>query len=158
MDRETNIRSCLDSLNASFDCLEISSVYESEAVGFDGDNFYNLIAVIRTELSISALSSVLKNIEDLHGRDRSGPKFGARTLDIDIVCYGNLVGVHEGIELPRPELYYNAFVMLPMRELASTERDPKTEQTYQQLWDELNSDQKLWKVNFDWPSKLTSQG
>lgn len=148
IDRENNISSCLAHLKASFGEIQLSSVYESEAVGFVGSNFYNLIAAIETNLSLTELSKILKQIEDQHGRDRSGPKFGARSLDIDIVCFNKLVGEHEGIELPRPELYYNAFVLQPMAELNGKGIDPKTGKSYQMLWADSNLDQKLWTVTF----------
>lgn len=150
LDREHNIRSCLDQLAKQFGELKVSPVYESEAVGFNGSHFLNLVVAIETSLSLSKLSQKLKSIEDEHGRDRSGPKFGARTLDIDIVCFDELVGEYDGITLPRPELYYNAFVMLPMAELIPETIDAKEGKPYSELWQEMDSDQKLWQVPFDW--------
>lgn len=146
IDKEQNIRSCLSHLHNAFGELALSSVYESEAVGFEGSNFYNLVAAIETDISLTELSRSLKAMEDAHDRDRSGPKFSGRTLDIDIICFDSLVGIHEGIELPRPELYFNAFVLLPMAELVPEKHDPKTGKSYEALWQEMGTDQKLWKV------------
>ena len=150
IDREKNITSCLQQLSRTFQQLEISPVYESESVGFEGTHFYNLVVSIETHLELNELAACLKAMEDRHGRDRSGPKFGSRTLDIDIVSYDDLVGLCGGIELPRPELYYNAFVLLPMASLVPDHIDPKTQQSYQALWQSLDTDQKLWEVPFSW--------
>jgi len=152
IDRRRHISSGIEHLKDKCGALEMSSVYESESVGFDGDKFYNMIVKIECDLTLDELSKCLKKIEDDNGRERVGPRFSSRTLDIDIVLFGTLIGIHNDIELPRPELYYNAFVLLPMAELASDERDPKTGSTFSQLWTKIKpsieSQQKIWKVEF----------
>lgn len=150
VDRQHNISSCLNALHKHFGPFNMSSVYESEAVGFQGSHFYNLVVAIQTSLSLTELSILLKKIEDEHGRNRSGPKFSPRTLDIDIVCFDDLVGTFEGIELPRAELYYNAFVLKPLAEISGEEIDPKTGKTYQTLWQTSELNQALWAIEFNW--------
>ena len=137
IDRTKNITAALDGLKDLFGELMISSVYESEPVGFSGDCFFNLIVGIETNLSLKKLTKKVKGIEDQNGRIRTGPRFSARTLDIDIVTYGSLLGLNIGIELPRPELYYNAFVLWPIAELLPSVRDAKTGKTYLELWQAL---------------------
>lgn len=156
IDREKNIISALDQLNVQFGALALSSVFESEAVGFSGDYFLNLVVGIQCDISLSALSDFLKRLEDQHGRKRSGPRFASRTLDIDIVTYGELQGEIEGIELPRPELYYNAFVLWPLIEIYPQGIDPKSGKRYEELWRQLDKNQKLWKVDFNWSGKQIS--
>ena len=152
IDRERNLCAGLDALVAAFGDLRMSQVYESEAVGFDGDNFYNLVAAIETDLSVGELALQLRNIEDANGRVRSGPKFSARTLDIDILTYDDLSGEVDGVKLPRGEILKNAFVLLPFSELAPDTEHPVERKTYQQLWDDYDQvSQKLWSVIFDWP-------
>lgn len=158
IDRTKNITAALDSLNDLFGALTISSVYESEPVGFTGDCFFNLIVEIKTALSLQSLTEEVKLIEDQNGRLRTGPRFSARTLDIDIVTYGALQGLNFGIELPRPELYYNAFVLWPVAELLPSVIDTQTGKSYQELWRAMaeTSKQKLWKVDFYWADKCIS--
>ena len=158
IDRTKNITAALDGLNDLFGELTISSVYESEPVGFSGDCFFNLIVKIETDLSLQRLTEKLKRIEDQNGRIRTGPRFSARTLDIDIVTYSSLLGLNFGIELPRPELYYNAFVLWPVAELLPNTVDNKTGQSYDELWRAMaaNSKQKLWKVDFVWSGQCIS--
>ena len=153
IDRNKHLSAGLDALVEAFGDLKMSQVYESEAVGFDGDNFYNLVAAIETELSVGELALKLRDIEDENGRLRSGPKYSARTLDIDILTYDDLTGEVDGVKLPRGEILKNAFVLLPMSELAPDTLHPVTGKTYLQLWDEYDqSSQKLWPVEFDWPA------
>lgn len=152
IDRENNLSAGLDALVEAFGDLRISQVYESEAVGFDGDNFYNLVAAIDTGLTVGELALRLRHIEDANGRVRGGPKFSARTLDIDILTYDDLTGVVDGVKLPRGEILKNAFVLLPLTELAPDALHPVVGKTYLQLWEAYDqASQKLWPVAFDWP-------
>jgi len=149
IERDLNIRSGLKSLALEFGTLALSPVYESEAIGFQGDNFYNLVVAMHTALSVGELSSVLKSIENKHGRDRSSAKFSARTLDIDILTYDQQQGEWEGVSLPRDEIKKNAFVLLPMADLRPNSYYPGSEQTYKALWERFDStSQKLWVVPF----------
>lgn len=152
IDRHKHLCAGLDALVREFGDLQMSQVYESEAVGFDGDNFYNLVAAIDTDLPVGELALRLRQIEDDNGRLRSGPKFSARTLDIDILTYDEHTGVVDGVKLPRGEVLKNAFVLLPLSELAPDSLHPTEGKTYQQLWDGYDqASQKLWPVTFDWP-------
>src|SRR5690606_40532301 len=90
-------------LNEAGQNLQVSSVYESEAVGFDGAPFYNLVAGFDTDWPLATLNCWLKQVEDRNGRDRSHPKFSARTLDIDVLLYDDLVGECDGIQLRSEE-------------------------------------------------------
>ncbi len=150
--RYRHITSALDALQHQFGELSVSKVYESEAVGFEGDNFLNLVAGFKTDKSVGELSVVLRQIEDDNGRLRDGPKFGPRTLDIDILTYDDVVGEVDGVVLPRDEITKNAFVLLPMTDVAPEKKCPGLDKTYQQLWRQYDqSIQKLWVVDFDWP-------
>jgi 2-amino-4-hydroxy-6-hydroxymethyldihydropteridine diphosphokinase len=157
VDRHNNILAGLDALADSFGELHISSVYESKSVGFDGSNFYNLVVGAQSSLSIAELSELLKRIEDNNGRKRTGPKFSPRTLDIDILTYGDFVGVESGIELPRAEITKNAFVLLPLAEIAPDVLHPQLQKTYRELWQEYDqASQQLWAIDFIWRDKTIS--
>lgn len=147
IDRERYIRAGLTALEAEFGGLIVSPVYESEAVGFDGDNFYNLVVGIETYLGVGELQRVIKAIEDDNGRVRSGPKFSPRTLDIDILTYNDCVGQVEGVELPRDEILKNAFVLLPLADVAGHELHPQVKRSYADLWSDYDKQQQaLWPV------------
>ena len=147
IDKKKNISGCLKALAEHFGALVLSPIYESEAVGFEGDNFYNLVAKFKTSLSVGELNEKLKAIEDQYGRKRTGPKFSGRTLDIDILTYDNLVGDIDGVQLPRDEITKNAFVLLPMNDIAADELHPELQVTYGRLWFFFDKEsQSLWPV------------
>jgi len=157
INRELYITSALDALAEWFGELIISPVYESEAVGFDGSPFYNLVVGVDTHWSVGELSRRFKQLEADNGRRRNVPKFSARTLDLDILTYDNAVGEVDGVELPRSEILRNAFVLWPLAEVAPDALHPRCGQSYRQLWQDYRSNQRLWPVDFTWQGRLISR-
>lgn len=152
--RYQHITAGLDALSALLSDMQISTIYESKSVGFEGSNFLNLVVAGKTGFKIGELSERLKKIEDDNGRKRNGPKFSPRTLDIDILLYGKFVGVEAGVSLPRDEILQNAFVLLPLSELAADELHPQLKKSFSQLWSEFDkASQLLWPVDFIWSGK-----
>ena len=82
---EFNLELAISSLSSLFTQIEYSSIYKTQAEGFDGQDFLNLVFCGTSSLSFESLNQKLKAIEDDAGRDRKAPKFSSRTLDIDIV-------------------------------------------------------------------------
>nr|WP_028471243.1 2-amino-4-hydroxy-6-hydroxymethyldihydropteridine diphosphokinase [Neptunomonas japonica] len=157
IERYHHVAAGLDKLEMLFSPLIISSVYESEAVGFNGNPFLNLVVGLDTELSVGALLHVLKGIEDDNGRVRGGPKFAPRTLDVDILTFGTQIGVVDKVQLPRDEILTNAFVLWPLSEVAPLELHPVVNKSYQALWSEYDKkQQKLWAIDFQWKEQLIS--
>lgn len=149
IDRERHLRAALQELEERYGPLLISTVYESEAVGFAGDNFYNLVVGLDTDLGVGELAAELRAIEAAHGRERGGPRFAPRTLDIDILTYGNACGEMDGISLPRDEILKNAFVLRPLADIAPNDRHPETVRPYAEHWEAYDhSRQKLWPIDF----------
>ena len=157
INRYKNIVSGLEFLAAHFGDVVCSSVYESDAVGFEGDPFLNLVAIVETNLSLLEVNALLKRIEDDHGRDRQSPKFSSRCLDIDVITYGSLFGVVEGISLPRPELFKNSFVSLPLAELWPEDLVPGTTLSFADVSNNCSNNDLLQKVSFDY-SPIFSKG
>jgi len=156
IDREHYVCAALDALADRFGELSISSVYESEAVGFDGEPFLNLVVGIETALPVAQLSRELKQIEADNGRRRHVARFSPRTLDLDILTYGDCAGCIDGVELPRGEILKNAFVLQPLAEVAPADIHPVAGQNYAALWRAYRSDQKLWVVPFSWRGRVVS--
>jgi 2-amino-4-hydroxy-6-hydroxymethyldihydropteridine diphosphokinase len=132
IDREINIGSGLRRLKDLYGDLLISPLYESEAVGFSGPPFYNLVAAFDTQDTLSTVCEALLRIEHAQGRQRTAERFGNRTLDLDLLLYGDIVQ-HERPRLPRPEIRQYAFVLRPLADIAPTARDPETGVSYEEM-------------------------
>lgn len=131
---ERHLHEALEALRARFGHVIVSPVYRTPAIGFVGPDFLNAAAVIDSDLEPQALNDWLHALEDAHGRDRSGPRFSSRTLDIDIVLFDDRVLEGEGnLRLPRPELRH-AFVLRPLADIAPGVEVPGTGRTLGQLW------------------------
>ena len=124
VDAQAHLRKAVAALRARFGEIALSDAYVFPAVGFEGGDFLNAAAVVDSDLDPFALNDWLHALEDAHGRDRSGPRYGDRTLDIDIVFYDDLVLDGPGhLRLPRDELRH-AFVLKPLAEIAPGFVDP----------------------------------
>lgn len=147
IDRARNIQAGIEDLRARFGPLQLSRIYESEAVGFAGENFYNLVVGLDTDESVESIAQILRAIEDRHGRVRKGPRFSSRTLDIDLLLYGDLVLNTPGLVLPREEITRNAFVLCPLAEIAPDLAHPVLQRTYGELWAAFDKTrQPLWPI------------
>ena len=151
IDAESNIRAALNALNLEFENIRSSTTYESQAIGFDGDNFLNLVVLADTNKGLDDVTTFLKRLEDRLGRDRLQTRFSGRTMDVDILLYGNESGMFCGIELPRPEVTENAYVLQPLAELLPDVVHPATGMSYLKLWQDYDkSKQRLWATEIDW--------
>ena len=129
-----HLRVGLAKLESLLGPLRQSAVYEGAAIGFDGDPFWNLVVGAQTELSVGELQVALRQIEFAHGRPRNATSNSPRTLDIDILTYGELVGKVDGVLLPRPEILKNAFVLRPLAEVAGEAVHPGEGRGFGELW------------------------
>ncbi len=159
IERERYIIAGLDALQGIFGELALSSVYESEAVGFDGQPFLNLVVGVQTELGVGELASRLRHIEREHGRPENATRFSSRQLDIDVLTYDDLVGVIHGVELPRAEILENAFVLCPLAELAPEGVHPGVGESYARLWESYDkARQPVTPVVFEWRGRSVPVG
>lgn len=142
IDRERHIRAALQDLRALFGDLVVSPVYETQAVGFDGDAFLNLVIGFDTALPPRRLHGLMREIEARHGRERGGGKFAARTLDLDLLTYGDAVTDEGGKALPRAEILRYAFVLAPLADVAGDELHPQLGESYRALWDRYAADDR----------------
>lgn len=157
IERERYITAGLDALQGMFGELHLSSVYDSAAVGFDGQPFLNLVVGVETDLGIGELARQLRHIEVEHGRPENAARNTPRQLDIDILTYDDLTGVIDGVELPRAEILYNAFVLCPLAEIVPESVHPLANRTYCELWAEFDQNtQALSRVAFEWRGRAIS--
>jgi 2-amino-4-hydroxy-6-hydroxymethyldihydropteridine diphosphokinase len=151
IDREASIRAGVIDLREKYGDLRLSLVYESEAVGFEGDAFYNLVAAFDTSDSVEQVFVTLAEIEKTHGRQRGSERFSSRTLDLDLLLYGNLVASGEDYHVPRDEIPRYAFVLWPLSELEPTMKHPQTGKTFLDMWEDFDKrNQTLMPITFQW--------
>jgi len=134
IDKEIHIPSSINALKKQFDQVLCSSLYETEAVGFEGDDFHNLIVQFTSKLDVKAIAKILRQIELDHGRTRDSRKYAARTLDLDLILYGDLILTDGRLQIPRDEIEKYAFVLEPLAEIAPDLRHPVSHKSYSQLW------------------------
>lgn len=144
---QANIDEALDGLRAEFGALVVSPVYRSRAVGCEGNDFLNLVVGVKTSLPVKLLRSRLRALEAKQGRQRQADKNAPRTLDIDLLTYGDLVVETDEFSLPNDDITRYAFVLLPLSEVAGDQIHPLTGLSYGELWSRFNDpSQRLWRV------------
>jgi 2-amino-4-hydroxy-6-hydroxymethyldihydropteridine diphosphokinase len=120
-DREALIRRAAEAIGAR----RLSSVRETEPWGYEAQPaFLNAVAELETTLAPGQLLDHLLDVERRLGRDRVGPKWGPRTIDLDLLLYGDEVVDEPGLHVPHPFLLERLFVLEPLAELAPAQRIP----------------------------------
>jgi len=131
---ETHIRAAIDELSAQFETISLSPAYASNAVGFEGEDFINLVARVETDMSPLELRQYLRDLEDRYGRKRDVPKFSDRSLDIDILLYDDLVVLSPVLEIPRAEITKYAHVLKPLTDLEPDLFHPTERRNMGEIW------------------------
>lgn len=131
---QLNLRSALSALKRRVGDIRVSKAYRNKAVGFDGPEFINLAIGFETELTLTEVLSVLQAVEGLCGRARKAPKLEPRTLDLDLLLYGDMVCATHAITLPRPDLIKRSYMLGPLAELAPDLVHPTLKQSMADLW------------------------
>ncbi len=149
IDREKNIGFAIDRIRACYGTLELSPVYETSSVGFDGPPFYNLVAGFETDRPLPEIIDYLHEIEAGAGRVRGPKSFDSRILDIDVILYGMENWRDRGVNVPRDEIERYAYVLKPLADLYPDLVHPLTGQTIGTMWAEFESpDQTLFLAAF----------
>lgn len=144
VDREHNIDAGLAALREAFGELRVSSVIDNPAVGFAGDDFLNLVVAFDTALDPHAVAETLNAIEESFGRVKSKDAgVVSRTLDLDLLLYGDLVS--DDLRVPRAEILEYAFVLGPLAELAPDRIHPVVGRCYADLWREFRGNNGILK-------------
>jgi 2-amino-4-hydroxy-6-hydroxymethyldihydropteridine diphosphokinase len=148
-DRQAHLTAALISLSENIEIQAVSSIYETEPVGYvDQPQFFNIACYGYTSLSAQELLVTAKAIESQQGRQatiRNGP----RVIDIDILMYDDQVLTQENLTIPHPRMRQRAFVLIPLAEIASAAHDPVSSHTINELLHHIEPD-KITKVATDW--------
>jgi len=147
-----NLRRALDVLARHYPGLRISTAYRNRAVGFEGEDFVNLVIAIDTADDVLTVVARLHEAEAACGRARDAPKWAPRSMDLDILLYGERICDEPGLVLPRPDLVRRAYMLGPAAEVAPTTRHPTLGVTLEELWCDFRQDEHpLEAVPLDWP-------
>lgn len=150
LEPERHVRAAVRALRERFGRVEVSPVYASAPVGFDGPEFLNLVIGFDSAESPEAVAQALRTVEDAAGRRRDGPRFSDRTLDLDLILYGDRVQEGPGLRLPRPEVLEHAHVLGPLADLAANEVHPRIGRTYGAIWADFDrAGQELRRIPLD---------
>ena len=131
---EEHIQAAVDALREQFKTVELSPAYTSTAVGFEGEDFINLVARVKTDMCPLALRQYLRDLEDRYGRKRDVPKFSDRSLDVDILLYDDLVLQSPVLEIPRAEITKFAHVLKPLADLDPELMHPTERRSMADIW------------------------
>jgi 2-amino-4-hydroxy-6-hydroxymethyldihydropteridine diphosphokinase len=148
-----NLRRALDSLAAHYPRLRCSRAYRNPAVGFECEDFINLVVGFATEDEVHSVIERLHEAETLCGRPRHAPKWAPRSMDLDILLYGDTVCDRPGLVLPRPDLVRRAYMLGPAAEIAPDFVHPTLGLTLAELWRRFaQASHPLEVVELGWPA------
>jgi 2-amino-4-hydroxy-6-hydroxymethyldihydropteridine diphosphokinase len=137
---ERHLQQAVAELKREFPGVRFSSWYRNRAVGFEGEDFINLVAGFTTALPVHAVLERLRAIERRCGRGRDAPRWAPRSMDLDVLLYGDLVSEEPGLKLPRPDLVRRAYMLGPLAELAPQVLHPTAGLTIGELWRRFDRD------------------
>ena len=149
-----NLRRALDELDRHFAPLTVSRAYANAAVGFDGDDFINLVIGFRTGLPVHQVLERLHEAEAACGRERNAPKWAPRTMDLDVLLFGDTICAEPGLTLPRPDLLRRPYMLGPAAEIAPAVVHPLERRTLGELWRDMQAAQShaMRPVELAWPA------
>lgn len=119
--------------------LQVSSVYRSAAVGFEGDDFLNLVVRLRSENTAVEICREIERLHNIAGRSGASAKWESRPLDVDLLLYNDLVEDEHPVRVPRSDILKYSFVLRPLAELAPDLVHPVTGKTMLQHWQEFDA-------------------
>ncbi len=147
-DRFQNIQQALQEVNKHIGFIErISKVYKSEAVGFEGNEFLNACAAVRTELKPQAVMRELLKIEKMMGRSRKKKTPEPRNIDLDLIFYGDKVVNTKNLTVPHREMHKRKFVLMPLNDIAPNAVHPKKKKEVQQLLAKCKDELEIEPIN-----------
>ena len=139
IDPANHLRQALEALRAAYPSLRVSPAYSNKAVGFEGEDFINLVVGFSSEQSPQQVREQLQSIETLCGRPPQAAKWAARSMDLDILLYGQRVSDEPGLIIPRPDLVRRPYMLKPMADLAPDVVHPLQQKTMRELWAAFDS-------------------
>jgi len=135
-----NLGRALRLMREAWPDLRVSPAYANKAFGFEGEDFINLVAGFTTDEPLAVVLGRLHAIEAACGRPREAPKWAPRSMDLDVLLYGNEAGEFPGATLPRPDLLKRAYMLGPRADIAPDVVHPTAGQSIAELWADFDAD------------------
>lgn len=146
VDPRANLKRALAELSKHYR-LRVSPAYRNRAVGFDGDDFINLVVGFETDDPIDQVIAHLQEAEAACGRPRNAPKWAPRTMDLDLLLYGD--AIRPDLRVPRADLLKRAYMLKPLAELAPDLMHPLAGKPIRELWNQMDvGDHAMTPVDF----------
>jgi 2-amino-4-hydroxy-6-hydroxymethyldihydropteridine diphosphokinase len=133
-----NLALAVRQLEQEFPTVRFSPWYRNRAVGFEGEDFINLVAGFTTDLPVRQVIARLRAIEARCGRPPDAPRWAPRSMDLDVLLYGDLVCEEPRLQLPRPDLLKRAYMLGPLAALAPGLVHPTAKLTIGELWERFD--------------------
>lgn len=131
---ERYLSRALELLSVQYAPLRVSPAYRNRAVGFEGEDFINLVVGFTTDEPLTRVRERLQAIESQCDRPPNAAKWAARSMDLDILLYGSLVSTEPGYLLPRPDLIKRPYMLKPLADIAPDLMHPTEKKTIGELW------------------------
>ncbi|AAO09138.1 2-amino-4-hydroxy-6-hydroxymethyldihydropteridine diphosphokinase [Vibrio vulnificus] len=147
IEREKHARAAWQELTLLGEALQASPIYECAAVGFDSHAFFNFVIRLNTSMTLEELASQLRQIELRWGREENAAKYQDRTLDLDIVLFGECISSQKP-ELPRSDIFKYPFVIQPLYDLQPDLVIPGDGRTVEEIWQTARDLDTLKAVDF----------
>ena len=141
IDKHLHIPQVIEELRAEFGEITVSPVYQTTAVGFEGEDFYNLVVGLNTRQTPQEMFRYLRALEAVHDRKRTGGnQYIARTLDLDQLLYDDQQIDDGTLNIPHDDVVRYAFVLKPLADIAPDLIHPVLQKSMQVLWQEFDQD------------------
>ena len=147
---EENLQVACRELIKTFGKIKVSSVYRNKPIGFEGNDFLNMVVKVKSTYSPNEILDCLRGLEARTGRDIGTGVFDSRTLDIDMILFGNLVNPEKPLKIPRNDIELYSFVLCPLAEIEPSGIHPVKGKTFKDLWEDFDQEGHLLdKVSLD---------
>ena len=150
IDPEQNLKYACRELKKAFGNIQISSVYRNKPIGFEGNDFLNMVVKVKSTFNPNEMLDFIRGLEAATGRDIGIGAFDSRTLDIDMLLFGSLVHPEKPFKIPRNDIELYSFVLCPLAEINPDGIHPVTGKAFKDLWENFDQEEhSLNKVSID---------
>ena len=147
---EENLKYACGELKKVFGNIQISSVYRNKPIGFEGNDFLNMVVKVKSTFNPNEMLDFIRGLEAATGRDIGIGAFDSRTLDIDMLLFGSLVHPEKPFKIPRNDIELYSFVLCPLAEIEPDGIHPITGKTFKDLWESFDqAEHPLSKASFE---------